>query len=231
MKRFRDRTDAGQQLATQLQDYANRTDANRTDTIVLGLPRGGVPVAYEVAKALNLPLDICLVRKLGVPGHPEFAMGAIAEQGVRILDNDIIKCLKIGDRAIEQVLAKEKQELQRRRQIYWGDRPQPNIQGRTVILVDDGLATGATMQAALSVLQVQQPKEIVVAVPIAPLSVCQALQSKGHQVVCLATPHPFHAIGLWYENFAQTSDQQVCSLLAESREDPTEFMNIKAYDG
>jgi putative phosphoribosyl transferase len=236
MKRFRDRTDAGQQLATQLQDYANRTnanraDTNRTNTIVLGLPRGGVPVAYEVAKALNLPLDICLVRKLGVPDHPEFAMGAIAEQGVCILDNDIINWLKIGDRAIEQVLAKEKQELQRRRQIYGGDRPQPNIQGRTVILVDDGLATGATMQAALSVLQVQQPKEIVVAVPIAPLSVCQALQNKGHQVICLATPHPFHAIGLWYENFAQTSDQQVCSLLAESRKDPAEFINIRAYDG
>jgi putative phosphoribosyl transferase len=230
MKRFRDRTDAGQQLATLLQAYAKQADA-----IVLGLPRGGVPVAYEVAKALQLPLDICLVRKLGVPGHPEFAMGAIAEQGVRILDRDIIQGLNISDRAIEQVIAQETQELQRRRQLYyWSDRPQPNIQGCTVILVDDGLATGATMQAAVSLLQMQQPKAIVVAVPVAPVSVCQAFQSPDNQggnqmdnqmvnqMVCLATPHPFHAIGLWYENFAQTPDQQVCSLLAES---------LKVYGG
>jgi putative phosphoribosyl transferase len=210
-KRFRNRVDAGQQLAAQLGAYANRADA-----IVLGLPRGGVIVAYEVAQALNLPLDICLVRKLGVPNHHEFAMGAIAEQGVRVLEANVISWLGISDRAIEQVIAQEQQELQRRRQIYRGDRSEPNIQERTVILVDDGLATGATMRAACMRLQAQQPKEIIIAVPVAPLSVCQALQSEGNQVVCLSTPHPFQAIGLWYENFAQTSDQQVCHLLEKS---------------
>ncbi len=210
-KRFRDRTDAGRQLATQLQVYANRPD-----TIVLGLPRGGVPVAYEVAQALKLPLEICLVRKLGVPGHADYAMGAIAEQGVRILESFVISWLHISDSAIEQVIAHEQQELQRRRQIYRGDRSEPDIQGRTVILVDDGLATGATMRAACLCLRAQQPKEIVVAVPVAPLSACQLIQSEGNQVVCLSMPHPFQAIGLWYENFAQISDQQVCRLLENS---------------
>ncbi len=222
-KRFRDRIDAGQQLATQLQAYANRADV-----IVLGLPRGGVPVAYEVAQALNLPLDICLVRKLGVPGHREFAMGAIAEQGVRILERNVISWLHISDRAIEQVIEQEQQELQRRRQIYRGDRPEAIIQGHTVILIDDGLATGATMRAACLRLRTKQPKEIIIAVPIAPPSVCQALQSEGNQIVCLAMPQPFQAIGLWYDNFAQTSDQQVCYLLEKSA---LEGHSLKVCDG
>jgi putative phosphoribosyl transferase len=226
---FRDRIDAGQQLAIKLQDFANRANVK-----VIGLPRGGVPVAYEVAQALHLPLDICLVRKLGVPGHPEFAMGAIAQQGVRLLDAHVIRCLNISDRAVEQVIATEEQELRRRAQIYRGDRPCLPIQGCTVIVVDDGLATGATMRAACLSLQVQQPKELVIAVPVAPASVCQTLQSEGYQVVCLAQPDPFHAAGLWYENFAQMSDQQVCNFLEQPLEQsPAEDLLgvTKAYDG
>ncbi|MEL6248983.1 MAG: phosphoribosyltransferase [Cyanobacteria bacterium J06627_15] len=207
--RFRDRTQAGQALATQLTTYANRSD-----TLVLGLPRGGVPVAYEVSQALNLPLDICLVRKLGAPGHKELAMGAIASDGVRVLNYDVLSWLAISDKTLEHVAAHELRELQRRDRVYRGDRPRPQIRDRTVIVVDDGLATGATMKAALEVLRSQQPKKIVVAVPVAPRSACQELSVEGIQVVCLATPEPFYAIGLWYENFSQTTDEQVRALLA-----------------
>lgn len=207
--RFRDRTQAGQALATQLTTYANRSD-----TLVLGLPRGGVPVAYEVSQALNLPLDICLVRKLGAPGHKELAMGAIASDGVRVLNYDVLSWLAISDKTLEHVAAHELRELQRRDRVYRGDRPRPQIRDRTVIVVDDGLATGATMKAALEVLRSQQPKKIVVAVPVAPRSACQELATQGIQVVCLATPEPFYAIGLWYENFSQTTDEQVRALLA-----------------
>ncbi len=208
--RFRDRSHAGRELATQLTAYANRSDV-----MVLGLPRGGIPVAYEVAKALNLPLDICLVRKLGVPGHKELAMGAIASGGVRVLNYDVISWLAISDKALEHVAARELRELQRRDRAYRGNRPQPEICNLTILLVDDGLATGATMQAAIAVLQKQHPKEIVVAVPVAPLSQCRALEKEVDKVVCLATPQPFYAIGLWYENFAQTTDEQVRNLLAK----------------
>ncbi|MEM6350356.1 MAG: phosphoribosyltransferase [Cyanobacteria bacterium P01_D01_bin.14] len=207
--RFRDRTQAGRALATQLMAYANQPD-----TLVLGLPRGGVPVAYEVSQALNLPLDICLVRKLGAPGHKELAMGAIASDGVRVLNYDVLSWLAISDKTLEHVAAHELRELQRRDRVYRGDRPRPQIRDRTVIVVDDGLATGATMKAALEVLRSQQPKKIVVAVPVAPRSACQELSAEGIQVVCLATPEPFYAIGLWYENFSQTTDEQVRALLA-----------------
>ncbi|MEO1744721.1 MAG: phosphoribosyltransferase [Cyanobacteria bacterium J06629_9] len=207
--RFRDRTQAGRALATQLMAYANQPD-----TLVLGLPRGGVPVAYEVSQALNLPLDICLVRKLGAPGHKELAMGAIASDGVRVLNYDVLSWLAISDKTLEHVAAHELRELQRRDRVYRGDRPRPQIRDRTVIVVDDGLATGATMKAALEVLRSQQPKKIVVAVPVAPRSACQELSVEGIQVVCLATPEPFYAIGLWYENFSQTTDEQVRALLA-----------------
>ena len=208
--RFRDRTHAGKELATQLMAYANRADA-----IVLGLPRGGVPVAYEVAVALNLPLDICLVRKLGVPGHKELAMGAIASGGVRVLNYDVINRLTISDKTLEHVAARELRELQRRDRAYRGDRPQPEICDRTVILVDDGLATGATMRAAIAVLQKQRPKELVVAIPVAPLASCKVLETEVDQVICLSTPEPFYAIGLWYKNFAQTTDDHVRNLLAK----------------
>ncbi len=208
--RFRDRTQAGRELAARLTLYANRSDA-----LVLALPRGGVPVAYEIAKALNLPLDICLVRKLGVPGHKELAMGAIASGGVRVLNYDVISWLAIADKTLEHVAARELRELQRRDRAYRGDRPQPEIRDRTIILVDDGLATGATMRAALRVLQQQHPKAIVIAIPVAPRSGCQALETEVDKLVCLATPEPFYAIGLWYENFAQTTDEQVRNLLAK----------------
>lgn len=208
--RFRDRTHAGKELATQLTAYANRPDA-----IVLGLPRGGVPVAYEVAKALNLPLDICLVRKLGVPGHQELAMGAIASGGVRVLNYQVLSQLAISEKALEHVAARELRELQRRDRAYRGDRSQPEVCDRTVILVDDGIATGATMRAAIAVLQKQQPKELVVAVPVAPLAGCQALATEVDRVICLSNPEPFYAIGLWYKNFAQTTDNQVHNLLAK----------------
>jgi putative phosphoribosyl transferase len=207
--RFRDRTEAGHLLAIRLKDYANRPDV-----IVLGLPRGGVPVAFEVAKALNLPLDICLVRKLGVPGHKELAMGAIATGGVRVLNHDVLKWLNISDKTIDEVAAKELKELRRRDRIYRGDRPQLDIRDRTVILIDDGLATGATMKAAIAVLKLQQPKQIIVAIPVAPLEARNALRAEVDKVVCLATPEPFYAIGLWYEDFTQTTDEEVRELLA-----------------
>ncbi len=208
--RFQNRTEAGQKLALKLRTYANCPD-----TLVLGLPRGGVPIAYEVAQALNLPFDICLVRKLGVPGHKELAMGAIASGGVRVLNYDVISWLSISDKALEHIAARELRELQRRDRAYRGDRPQPQIRDRTVILVDDGLATGATMRAAIAVLRSQEPSKIVVAVPVAPISACKALKKEVDQVVCLKTPEPFYAIGLWYENFAQVNDEQVCELLAK----------------
>jgi putative phosphoribosyl transferase len=207
--RFRDRSEAGQKLAAQLQAYANCDNV-----LVLALPRGGVPVAYEVARALNLPLDICLVRKLGVPGHQELAMGAIASGGVRVFNYDVIRWLSISEEAIEGVATRELRELQRRERAYRGDRPLPDIRDRTVILIDDGLATGATIRAAIAALRSQQPKEIIVAVPVAPSSLCQDLEAEVDRVVCLATPEPFYAIGLWYENFAQTSDDRVRELLA-----------------
>lgn len=209
--RFRDRTEAGQQLATRLKaGYSNRAN-----TLVLGLPRGGVPVAYEVARALNLPLDICLVRKLGAPGHRELAMGAIASGGVRVLNYDVLSWLNISEKTVEHVADRELRELQRRDRVYRGDRPQPVIQGQTILLIDDGIATGSTMRAAIAILKTQQPQQIVVAIPVAPLGICQALKTEVDHVICLATPEPFYAIGLWYENFAQTTDDEVCKLLAQ----------------
>lgn len=207
--RFRDRTAAGQQLATHLQSYANQADA-----IVLALPRGGVPVAYEVAQALNVPLDICLVRKLGLPGHKELAMGAIAAGGVRVLNHELISNLEISDKLIEQVTALELRELQRRDRLYRGNRPLPVLQNRTVILVDDGLATGATMRAAIAVVKSQHPKQVIVAVPVAPPAVCKTLSAAVDQRVCLLTPTPLNCIGRWYENFTQITDEQVTRLLA-----------------
>jgi putative phosphoribosyl transferase len=210
--RFRNRTEAGQLLAKKLTAYANREDV-----LVLGLPRGGVPVAFEVAKALNAPLDICLVRKLGVPGHKELAMGAIASDGVRVLNYDVVSWLNISGKTIDKVAEKELRELQRRERAYRGERPTADVRNRTIIVVDDGLATGSTMRAAVALLREQQPQSIVVAVPVAPSETCKALSAEVDEIVCLRTPEPFYAIGLWYENFAPTTDEEVCELLSERR--------------
>jgi|SRR5919112_3552780 predicted phosphoribosyltransferase len=208
---FRDRSEAGRLLATKLATYTNRPDV-----LVLALPRGGVPVAYEVARALDAPLDVFLVRKLGVPGHEEVAMGAVATGGVRVLNAQVTRALGIPDYVIDAVAAKEEQELARRERLYRGDRPPPDVRGRAVILVDDGLATGATMRAAIQALRQQQPAQIVVAVPTASPETCDELRTDVDDVICAVTPEPFYAVGLWYEDFSQTSDEEVRDLLARA---------------
>ncbi|MGK7887269.1 MAG: phosphoribosyltransferase [Crocosphaera sp.] len=206
--RFHNRTQAGQQLAEKLQPYQNQDN-----TVVLALPRGGVPVAYGIAKKLHLPLDICLVRKLGIPEHPELAMGAISLGGVKILNIDVIEWRKISPQIIEEVTQKEQLELQRREKVYRGEQPFPKIYNQTVILVDDGIATGATIKAAIAIIKKQQAKNIIVAVPVAPPSICQELSHEVDQLICLKTPENLHSISLWYDDFSQTTDEEVCSLL------------------
>jgi putative phosphoribosyl transferase len=208
---FRDRTDAGRVLAEQLAAYADRPDV-----IVLALPRGGVPVGYEVAQALHAPLDVFLVRKLGVPGHEELAMGAVATGGVRVLNEQVVRALRIPDQVIDAVARWELEELARRERLYRGDRPPPDVRGRTAILIDDGLATGATMLAAVRALRQQHPARIVVAVPIASRDTCELLRDEVDDVICAATPDPFYAVGLWYENFEQLTDEEVRELLARA---------------
>jgi predicted phosphoribosyltransferase len=212
---FRDRREAGQLLATALSRYAGRPDV-----VVLALPRGGVPVAYEVAQALGAPLDVFVVRKLGVPGHEELAMGAVATPGVRVLNEEVVRGLGIPARMIEAVAAREQAELARRERLYRGDRPPVDVHGRTVILVDDGLATGTSIHAAIQALRQRQPARIVVAVPIAAPDRCEALKDQVDDVVCAVTPEPFHAVGLWYDDFSQTTDDEVRELLARSAERP-----------
>jgi predicted phosphoribosyltransferase len=207
--RFPDRREAGRRLARELQAYAGRPDV-----LVLALPRGGVPVAAEVARALRVPLDVFLVRKLGVPGHEELAMGAVASGGVGVLNPDVVSGLQIPESVIRSVAAREHQELTRREELYRGDRPAPAVRGRTVILVDDGLATGATMLAAIRALRQQEPARIVVAVPTASPETCAALKAEADEVVCAITPDPFWAVGQWYDDFSQTSDDEVRDLLA-----------------
>ncbi|MCC5634715.1 phosphoribosyltransferase [Nostoc sp. CHAB 5844] len=207
--KFRDRHEAGKMLAKRLTAYANCQDL-----LVLGLPRGGVPVADEIATSLNAPLDICLVRKLGVPNHEELAMGAIASGGVRVLNYDVVDSLGIDSSTIDEVAAKELQELQRRDRAYRGNRPLPEIKNQTVILVDDGIATGSTMRAAIAIIQQQQPQYLVVAVPVAPPITCEQLQAEVDEVVCLVMPESLYAIGLWYQDFSQTTDAEVRNLLA-----------------
>ena len=208
--KFRTRTEAGKLLARELTAYADCKDV-----LVLGLPRGGVPVAYEVAKALDAPLDICLVRKIGVPNHKELAMGAITSGGIRVLNYDVISSLAISNQTINQVTADESQELQRRDRAYRGDRPPLNVKDRTVILIDDGIATGSTMRAAITLLKQQEPHRIVVAVPVAPPEICEQLSAQVDEVVCLKTPEQMYAVGIWYEDFSQTTDEEVRYLLAK----------------
>jgi predicted phosphoribosyltransferase len=210
--RFRNRIDAGRQLAAALAKYANRPDV-----IVLGLPRGGIPVAAEVARALHVPLDVFVVRKLGVPGHEEYAMGAIASGGVRLLDRRTVAAAGLTPAQVESVTAAERAELERRERSYRGDRPFPELTRRTVILVDDGLATGASMRAAIEALRQERPARIVVAVPVAAPETCHAFRHVADEIVCAATPEPFYAVGRWYDDFSQTTDQEVHELLASAR--------------
>jgi len=209
--RFHDRKDAGRALAADLAGYAGRNDV-----VVLALPRGGVPVAYEVARALAAPLDVFLVRKLGLPGHEELAMGAIASGGIRLINEHVVDAYQVTAAEIEKVAAVEQAELERRELLYRDGRPLPTLANRTVILVDDGLATGATMRVAVLAVRAESPARIVVAVPVAAAETCDEFRSLVDDVVCAETPEPFFAVGVWYEDFEQTTDQQVHDLL-ESR--------------
>jgi len=213
---FADRAEAGQLLAERLREYAGRDDA-----IVLGLPRGGVPVAYEVARALQLRLDVFIVRKLGVPGFEELALGAIASGGVRVLNEDVMRSLPNADAIIEMVTAKEKAEVGRREQDYRGGRPAPDLHARVVILVDDGVATGATMRAAVKALRQAGAAKIIVAVPVGPPETCREIAAEADEVICATTPEFFHAVGQYYDNFAQTTDDEVRDLLQHAAEERT----------
>lgn len=211
--RYQDRVEAGRRLARELAAYAGRPDL-----LVLALPRGGVPVAYEVAQALNAPLDIFLVRKLGVPGHEELAMGAIASGGIRVLNHDVLRHVHVPPAVIDAAAERELRELERRERAYRDDRPEPVIQGRTIILVDDGLATGSTMRAAVAAIHSQHPARLVVAVPVAARETCEMFRGQVDDVVCPVTPDPFYAVGMWYLDFAQTTDDEVRGLLARARQ-------------
>jgi putative phosphoribosyl transferase len=211
MERFRDRRDAGRVLARKLSAYAGQTDV-----IVLALPRGGVPVAYEVALALNAPLDIFLIRKLGLPGREELAIGAIASGGIRVLNEDIIRVLSVPEEVINIVARNELQELGRREHAYRGNRPAPDIRDRKVILIDDGLATGASMRAAVVGVRAQHPARIVIAVPAAAPELCNAFQFEVDEMVCGMTPEPFYGLSRWYEDFSQTTDAEVRMFLEEA---------------
>jgi putative phosphoribosyl transferase len=205
---YKNRSDAGKRLAAKLHVYANRPDV-----VVLGLPRGGVPVAFEVAMKLRLPLDVFVVRKLGVPGHEELAMGAIASGGIEVLNENVVRSLGISREIIESVARKQGEELKRREQLYRGDRPSLDVRDVTVILVDDGLATGATMRAAVQALRAQKPIRIIVAVPAAAPEACEELGEEADDIICAITPDPFFSVGSWYEDFSQTTDDEVSKLL------------------
>ncbi len=211
---FQNREQAGQALAKALMGYADKEGV-----IVLALPRGGVPVAYPVAKALHAPLDIIIVRKLGVPGNRELAMGAIASGGVRIINHDIVRLLNLSQFAIDAVAAEEQREIERREQLYREGWPALDVHGRTVIVVDDGIATGATMRAAVTALRERQARRIVVAAPSCAPDANKMLQGEADEVVCLATPDPYIAVGRWYEDFTQTTDQEVTELLRRAAKD------------
>jgi putative phosphoribosyl transferase len=211
---FQNRVDAGRQLAARLACYAKEPDV-----VILALPRGGVPVAFEVARKLNAPLDVFLVRKLGVPGHEELAMGAIASGGLRVLNDEVVRVLGIPPEDVDSVARQEGLELERRDREYRDGRPAPKVKGKICILVDDGLATGSTMRAAVAALRRLEPRRIVVAVPVAPPDVCSEFERLADETVCLVTPEPFFAVGAWYEDFSQTTDQEIRELLARAARD------------
>ncbi len=205
---YKDRRDAGRKLAAALSHYGS-------DALVLALPRGGVPVAFEVAKALESPLDVFVVRKLGAPRREELALGAVAS-GVRVLNDDLIRRLRVSEDYLNEVTEREQRELARREQRYRGERGAPKVQGRTVILVDDGLATGATMRAAVQACKALQPEHLTAAVPVAAVDSCAELKTEVDEVICLKTPENFYGVGAWYEQFSQTSDDEVSALLGEA---------------
>lgn len=215
---FRDRVDAGRRLAQRLSEFRGDPTA-----IVLALPRGGVPVAYEVASALRLPLDVYIVRKLGVPGHEELAMGAVASDGIYILDERVVAVAGVTPQQFEKTLVRELAELKRRERAYRDDRGEPELRGKTAILVDDGLATGASMQSAVAALRRRGVRRIVVAVPVAPKGSVAALAGGADRVVCLYEPEPFYSVGLYYRNFEQTSDEEVRALLQRAREESKQW--------
>lgn len=209
--RFRDRREAGRRLAAELISYAGRPDV-----LVLALPRGGVPVGYEVARALGAPLDVFLVRKLGTPGHEELAMGAVASGGIRVLNEDVVSALGLDEGVIQAAVEHETRVLSGRERRYRGDRPATSLADRIILLVDDGLATGATMRAAVAAVRRQSPKRLIVAVPVAPPETCEMLRPEADEVVSLAAPTPFYGVGFWYEDFSPTTDEEVRELLAAS---------------
>lgn len=208
--RFSDRVDAGRALGTELL----RRYGGRADLVVLALPRGGVPVGHEVARALHVPLDVFIVRKLGVPWHEELAMGAIATGGVRVLNHEVLGFTNVSQDDIERVAAREQRELERRERAYRGNRPPLDVTNKSAILVDDGLATGSTMRAAVRALRNMNPRDVIVAVPVASVEACASLAREADEMVCLRTPEPFEAVGLWYADFRQTTDEEVHRLLA-----------------
>jgi putative phosphoribosyl transferase len=210
-RRFQDRHEAGQLLARQLLPYKGREDV-----IVFALPRGGVPVGYEIARELNAPLDVFVVRKLGVPWQPELAMGAIAGDGIEVLNGDVVTAYNIPPHVIRSVAEREGDELKRRLLDYRGDRPFPDVAGKIAILVDDGLATGSTMKAAVRAVQQKHPASVVVAVPVAAAETCRELRRDVDDIVCLHTPQEFSAVGLWYDDFSQTTDEEVRHLLGQA---------------
>lgn len=205
---FRDRADAGRQLAERLEEHAGEPD-----TVVLGLARGGVPIAYEVAQALRLPLDVLIVRKLGVPDQPELAMGAIASGGTRVIENDVVRARGLSEETIAAVAAEEQRRLEARERFYRRDRPPLQVTGKTILLVDDGLATGSSMRAAVKALRIQEPEAVIVAVPLAPPETCKLLEREADGVICVITPELFVAVSVWYEDFPQTTDEEVAELL------------------
>lgn len=219
---FRDRSQAGQLLARRLRRYAGRDDV-----IVLALPRGGVPVAYEIARALKAPLDVFVVRKLGVPGQEELAMGAIASGGVRVLSHDLIAALELTEEDLARVTAREQAELERRERVFRGDRPFPSLEGKVVILVDDGIATGATMRAAIRAVRAHRPARVCVATPVGAPQALESLQDEADELICLLSPELLLGIGAWYEDFAQLSDAEVMTYLQRARAD----LRVPAADG
>ena len=211
MAYFTDRRQAGKKLADKLKKYKSNENI-----VVLGLPRGGIPVAYEVAEGLNAHLDVFVVRKLGVPSHPELAMGAIASGGVRVTNDNVVNQAGVTEEQIEEVVQKEKQELEKREKLYRGSRPDIDLEGKTVILVDDGMATGASMRAALKALKIHNPQKVIIAVPTAPKESCEEFQSKVDEMICLQTPMPFWGVGGSYQDFSQTTNQEVREILEKS---------------